>query len=379
MKTYLVTGAAGFIGSNFVKYMLQKHNDIRIVVLDALTYAGNLSTIAEDIDNDRCTFIRGNICDRALVDRLFVEYRFDVVVNFAAESHVDRSIENPQLFLQTNILGTQNLMDCARSAWVSGKDSNGYPTWRAGVRFHQVSTDEVYGALGEEGYFTEETPLCPHSPYSASKASADFIVCAYRDTYHFPVSITRCSNNYGPYHFPEKLIPLIINNILEGKKLPVYGQGLNVRDWLYVEDHCRAIDLVINNGRDGCIYNVGGHNEQRNIDIVKLIIDIVHSTMESRPEFRVLLKRQELDAEGKTDISWINYDLITFVKDRLGHDLRYAIDPTKIKNDLGWYPETTFAEGIEKTVLWNLENRKWVNEVTSGEYQQYYDHMYSRR
>ena len=379
MKTYLVTGAAGFIGSNFVKYMLQKHNDIRIVVLDALTYAGNLSTIAEDIDNDRCTFIRGNICDRALVDRLFVEYRFDVVVNFAAESHVDRSIENPQLFLQTNILGTQNLMDCARSAWVSGKDSNGYPTWRAGVRFHQVSTDEVYGALGEEGYFTEETPLCPHSPYSASKASADFIVCAYRDTYHFPVSITRCSNNYGPYHFPEKLIPLIINNILEGKKLPVYGQGLNVRDWLYVEDHCNAIDLVINNGRDGCIYNVGGHNEQRNIDIVKLIIDIVHRTMESRPELRVLLKRQELDAEGKTDISWINYDLITFVKDRLGHDLRYAIDPTKIKNDLGWYPETTFAEGIEKTVLWNLENRKWVNEVTSGEYQQYYDHMYSRR
>lgn len=379
MKTYLVTGAAGFIGSNFVKYMLQKHNDIRIVVLDALTYAGNLSTIAEDIDNDRCTFIRGNICDRALVDRLFVEYRFDVVVNFAAESHVDRSIENPQLFLQTNILGTQNLMDCARSAWVSGKDSNGYPTWRAGVRFHQVSTDEVYGALGEEGYFTEETPLCPHSPYSASKASADFIVCAYRDTYHFPVSITRCSNNYGPYHFPEKLIPLIINNILEGKKLPVYGQGLNVRDWLYVEDHCKAIDLVINNGRDGCIYNVGGHNEQRNIDIVKLIIDIVHRTMESRPEFRVLLKRQELDAEGKTDISWINYDLITFVKDRLGHDLRYAIDPTKIKKDLGWYPETTFAEGIEKTVLWNLENRKWVNEVTSGEYQQYYDHMYSRR
>ncbi len=379
MKTYLVTGAAGFIGSNFVKYMLQKHNDIRIVVLDALTYAGNLSTIAEDIDNDRCTFIRGNICDRALVDRLFVEYRFDVVVNFAAESHVDRSIENPQLFLQTNILGTQNLMDCARSAWVSGKDSNGYPTWRAGVRFHQVSTDEVYGALGEEGYFTEETPLCPHSPYSASKASADFIVCAYRDTYHFPVSITRCSNNYGPYHFPEKLIPLIINNILEGKKLPVYGQGLNVRDWLYVEDHCKAIDLVINNGRDGCIYNVGGHNEQRNIDIVKLIIDIVHRTMESRPEFRVLLKRQELDAEGKTDISWINYDLIAFVKDRLGHDLRYAIDPTKIKNDLGWYPETTFAEGIEKTVLWNLENRKWVNEVTSGEYQQYYDHMYSRR
>lgn len=379
MKTYLVTGAAGFIGSNFIKYMLGKHNDIRIVVLDALTYAGNLSTISDNIDNERCTFIRGNICDRALVNRLFEEYRFDVVVNFAAESHVDRSIENPQLFLETNILGTQNLMDCARSAWVNGKDSDGYPTWRPGVRFHQISTDEVYGALGEEGYFTEETPLNPHSPYSASKASADMIVCAYRDTFHFPMSITRCSNNYGPYHFPEKLIPLIINNILEGKKLPVYGRGLNVRDWLYVEDHCKAIDLVVNHGRDGSIYNVGGHNEQRNIDIVKLIIDIVRRIMETRPEFRMLLKRQELDAQGKTDISWINYDLITFVKDRLGHDLRYAIDPSKIRRELGWYPETTFADGIEKTVLWNLENRKWVNEVTSGEYRKYYEHMYSGR
>lgn len=379
MKTYLVTGAAGFIGSNFIKYMLGRHDDVRIVVLDALTYAGNLGTIQNDIDNERCSFVRGDICDSALVNHLFVEYRFDVVVNFAAESHVDRSIENPQLFLQTNILGTQNLMDCARRAWVSGKDASGYPTWRSGVRFHQVSTDEVYGALGAEGFFTEDTPLCPHSPYSASKASADFIVCAYRDTYHFPVSITRCSNNYGPYHFPEKLIPLIINNILEGKKLPVYGQGLNVRDWLYVEDHCKAIDLVINHGADGSIYNVGGHNEQRNIDIVKIIIDIVRRTMEERPEFRVLLKRQELNASGKTDIGWINYDLITFVKDRLGHDLRYAIDPSRIKADLGWYPETTFAQGIEKTVLWNLENRQWVNEVTSGEYQTYYEHMYGTR
>ncbi len=379
MKTYLVTGAAGFIGSNFIKYMLGHHDDVRIVILDALTYAGNLGTIQNDIDNERCSFVRGDICDSALVNHLFVEYRFDVVVNFAAESHVDRSIENPQLFLQTNILGTQNLMDCARRAWVSGKDASGYPTWRSGVRFHQVSTDEVYGALGAEGFFTENTPLCPHSPYSASKASADFIVCAYRDTYHFPVSITRCSNNYGPYHFPEKLIPLIINNILEGKKLPVYGQGLNVRDWLYVEDHCKAIDLVINHGADGSIYNVGGHNEQRNIDIVKIIIDIVRRTMEERPEFRVLLKKQELNASGKTDIEWINYDLITFVKDRLGHDLRYAIDPSKIKADLGWYPETTFAQGIEKTVLWNLENRQWVNEVTSGEYQTYYEHMYDAR
>ena len=379
MKTYLVTGAAGFIGSNFIKYMLGHHDDVRIVILDALTYAGNLGTIQNDIDNERCSFVRGDICDSALVNHLFVEYRFDVVVNFAAESHVDRSIENPQLFLQTNILGTQNLMDCARRAWVSGKDASGYPTWRSGVRFHQVSTDEVYGALGAEGFFTENTPLCPHSPYSASKASADFIVCAYRDTYHFPVSITRCSNNYGPYHFPEKLIPLIINNILEGKKLPVYGQGLNVRDWLYVEDHCKAIDLVINHGADGSIYNVGGHNEQRNIDIVKIIIDIVRRTMEERSEFRVLLKKQELNASGKTDIEWINYDLITFVKDRLGHDLRYAIDPSKIKADLGWYPETTFAQGIEKTVLWNLENRQWVNEVTSGEYQTYYEHMYDAR
>ena len=379
MKTYLVTGAAGFIGSNFIKYMLGHHDDVRIVILDALTYAGNLGTIQNDIDNERCSFVRGDICDSALVNHLFVEYRFDVVVNFAAESHVDRSIENPQLFLQTNILGTQNLMDCARRAWVSGKDASGYPTWRSGVRFHQVSTDEVYGALGAEGFFTENTPLCPHSPYSASKASADFIVCAYRDTYHFPMSITRCSNNYGPDHFPEKLIPLIINNILEGKKLPVYGQGLNVRDWLYVEDHCKAIDLVINHGADGSIYNVGGHNEQRNIDIVKIIIDIVRRTMEERPEFRVLLKKQELNASGKTDIEWINYDLITFVKDRLGHDLRYAIDPSKIKADLGWYPETTFAQGIEKTVLWNLENRQWVNEVTSGEYQTYYEHMYDAR
>lgn len=379
MRTYLVTGAAGFIGSNFVKYMLRKHDDVRIVMLDALTYAGNYGTIASDIDNERCIFVHGDICDRALVDRLFVDYRCDVVVNFAAESHVDRSIENPQLFLQTNILGTQNLMDCARRAWVSGKDAAGYPTWRSGVRFHQVSTDEVYGSLGDEGFFTEETPLSPHSPYSASKASADFIVCAYRDTFHFPVSITRCSNNYGAYQFPEKLIPLIINNILNAKKLPVYGQGLNVRDWLYVEDHCKAIDLVIRHGKDGCIYNVGGHNEQRNIDIVRLIIDIVRHTMEERPEFRALLHPQALGADGKTDISWINCDLITFVKDRLGHDKRYAIDPAKIKTDLGWYPETTFAQGIEKTVLWNLENRHWINEVTSGEYQKYYDHMYNKR
>ena len=232
MKVYLVTGGAGFIGANYVKYMLEKHDDVVLVVLDLLTYAGYFGTIAKDIDNERCFFVRGDICDRSLTDRLFSEYKFDVVVNFAAESHVDRSIENPQLFLQTNILGTQNLLDSARAAWVTGRDEQGYPTWRNGVRFHQVSTDEVYGSLGEDGFFTEETPLCPHSPYSASKTSADHIVCAYRDTFKMPVSITRCSNNYGPYQFPEKLIPLIINNILEGKRLPVYGQGTNVRDWL---------------------------------------------------------------------------------------------------------------------------------------------------
>ena len=251
MKTYLVTGAAGFIGSNFIKYLLHKkyvNDDIKVIVLDALTYAGNLGTIKDDIDNKRCFFVKGDIRDRVLVDKLFAENDIDYVVNFAAESHVDRSIEDPQLFLSVNILGTQNLMDAARRAWVTGKDAQGYPTWKPGKRYHQVSTDEVYGALGQDGYFTETTPLCPHSPYSASKASADFFVQAYRDTYHMPVSITRCSNNYGPYHFPEKLIPLIINNILHGKKLPVYGEGLNVRDWLYVEDHCKAIDLVVREG-----------------------------------------------------------------------------------------------------------------------------------
>ena len=279
MKTYLVTGAAGFIGANYIKYILAKHSDVKVVILDALTYAGNLGTIAKDIDNERCFFIKGDICSREVVDGLFAEYRFDYVVNFAAESHVDRSIENPQLFLITNILGTQNLLDCARRAWVMGKDEQGYPTWRKGVRYHQVSTDEVYGSLGAEGFFTEATPLCPHSPYSASKTSADMVVMAYHDTYKMPVTITRCSNNYGPYHFPEKLIPLIIKNILEGKHLPVYGDGSNVRDWLYVEDHCKAIDLIIHKGRVGEVYNVGGHNERPNIFIVKTIIAQLHDRL----------------------------------------------------------------------------------------------------
>lgn len=382
MKTYLVTGAAGFIGSNFVKYLLYrkyKDEDIKVIVLDALTYAGNYGTIKDDVDGKRCVFVHGDIRDRELADSLFADNDIDYVVNFAAESHVDRSIENPQLFLETNILGTQNLLDAARRAWVTGKDATGYPTWKEGKRFHQVSTDEVYGSLGADGYFTEETPLCPHSPYSASKTSADLIVKAYHDTYHMPVTITRCSNNYGPYHFPEKLIPLIINNILEGKPLPVYGKGDNVRDWLYVEDHCKAIDLVVREGRDGEVYNVGGHNEMKNIDIVKLTIKTIHDMMVEDKGLRKILKKQVIDANGDIDISWINDNLITFVTDRLGHDQRYAIDPTKIKNELGWLPETMFADGIVKTIRWNLEHQDWVNEVTSGEYTKYYEQMYGNR
>jgi dTDP-glucose 4,6-dehydratase len=379
MKTYLVTGAAGFIGSNYLKYILRIHDDIKVVVLDSLTYAGYLGTIAKDIDNDRCYFFKGDICDAKLVSQLFAEYRFDYVVNFAAESHVDRSIENPQLFLQTNILGTQNLLDIAKKAWVTGKDAAGYPSWEKGVRFHQVSTDEVYGSLGADGFFTETTPLQPHSPYSASKTSADLVVMAYRDTFKMPITITRCSNNYGPYQFPEKLIPLIINNILEGKKLPVYGNGSNVRDWLYVDDHCKAIDLVVNQGRTGEIYNVGGHNEMANIDIVKLVIATIRQLMEDRPSYRDLLKKRVKNDDGSLSIEWINNDLITFVKDRLGHDQRYGIDPSKIKAELGWYPETSFNVGIVKTVEWYLDNQKWVGEVISGDYQNYYQHMYGDR
>lgn len=382
MKTYLVTGAAGFIGSNFIKYLLYKKykdEEIKIIVLDLLTYAGNYGTIKDDVDGKRCVFVHGDIRDRELADKLFSENDIDYVVNFAAESHVDRSIENPQLFLETNILGTQNLLDAARRAWVTGKDETGYPLWKESKRFHQVSTDEVYGSLGKDGYFTEATPLCPHSPYSASKTSADMFVMAYHDTYHMPVTITRCSNNYGPYHFPEKLIPLIINNILEGKQLPVYGKGDNVRDWLYVEDHCKAIDLVVREGKEGEVYNVGGHNEMTNINIVKLTIKTIHDMMAEDKELRKILKKQVKDADGEIAIDWINDSLITFVKDRLGHDQRYAIDPTKIKNELGWYPETKFAEGIVKTIKWNLENQDWVKEVTSGDYQKYYEQMYSNR
>ena len=376
MNTYLVTGAAGFIGANYIKYLLKEFEDVRVVILDLLTYAGYFGTIDKDIDNERCFFYKGDIGNRALLDQLFQEYRFDVVVNFAAESHVDRSISNPQLFLQTNILGTQALLEAARTAWVTGRDEQGYPTWRKGVRFHQVSTDEVYGSLGPEGFFTETTPLSPHSPYSASKASADMVVMAYHDTYKMPVSITRCSNNYGPYQFPEKLIPLVINNILNKKSLPIYGKGDNIRDWLFVEDHCKAIETVIRKGNEGSVYNVGGHNEMKNIDIVKIILQTIHDIMEQEPGYRSLLKVQDKDASGEINISWINEGLITYVKDRLGHDQRYGIDPTKIHTDLGWLPETDFATGIKKTIRWYLDNHNWVEAVTNSDYQEYYQKMY---
>ncbi|MDI3545800.1 MAG: dTDP-glucose 4,6-dehydratase [Rikenellaceae bacterium] len=364
MKTYLVTGGAGFIGSNFIKYMLKKYqSDIKLIVLDKLTYAGNLKTLENELD--QIDFIKGDICDQELVRDIFEKNEINYVVNFAAESHVDRSIENPQLFLQTNILGTQNLLDAAMKSWIIEED-----IYKKGTKFLQVSTDEVYGSLGDTGYFTEKTPLSPRSPYSASKASADLIVQAYVETYKFPANITRCSNNYGPYQFPEKLIPLIIKNILEGKGLPVYGDGTNVRDWLYVEDHCKAIDMVLHDGKLGEVYNIGGNNEKQNIEIVKLIIDIIRELMKNNPEYRKALK---------TDISNINHNLIKFVKDRKGHDKRYAIDPTKIRNELGWYPETKFEDGIVKTIKWYLENRDWVENVVTGDYQEYYKKMYKRR
>ena len=372
--TYLITGGAGFIGANFVKYLLKKHENIRIVVLDNLTYAGNLGTIKDDLKDDRLDFVRGDIKDSFVVDEIFKKYPINYLVNFAAESHVDRSIENPQIFLETNILGTQNLLETAKKHWATGKDEKGYPQYKKGVKYLQVSTDEVYGSLGETGYFTEKTPLDPRSPYSASKTGADLIVKAYSETYKMPVNITRCSNNYGPYHFPEKLIPLIIKNILEGKKLPVYGDGSNVRDWLYVEDHCKAIDTVLTNGRPGEVYNVGGHNEKKNIEIVRLTISTVKKLLEETPKYRNALKYTSDET-----LNWIDETLITYVTDRLGHDQRYAIDPEKITRELGWYPETKFEDGIEKTIRWYLENQDWVEEVTSGDYQKYYEQMYANR
>lgn len=338
--TIIVTGGAGFIGSNFVFHMLEKHPDDRIICLDKLTYAGNLSTLEPVMDNPNFRFVRADICDREMVERLFEEEHPDIVVNFAAESHVDRSIEDPGIFLQTNIIGTATLMDACRKYGIT--------------RYHQVSTDEVYGDLPLDRldlFFTEETPLHTSSPYSSSKAGADLLVLAYYRTYGLPVTISRCSNNYGPYHFPEKLIPLMIANALADKPLPVYGEGLNVRDWLYVEDHCRAIDLIIHNGKVGEVYNVGGHNEMKNIDIVKMICKEL-----CKPE-----------------------SLITYVADRKGHDMRYAIDPAKIHRELGWLPETKFEDGIKKTIRWYLDNRDWWETIISGEYQNYYERMYANR
>lgn len=376
---YLITGGAGFIGSNFVKHMLMAHPEAELIVFDALTYAGNLGTLAEELKDPRVVFVKGDICDRNATEKLFSDYEIDFVINFAAESHVDRSIENPQLFLQVNILGTQNLLDTAKKYWTVGKDANNYPIWRKGVKYLQVSTDEVYGSLGDEGFFIETTPLDPRSPYSAGKAGGDLIVRAYGETYKMPVNITRCSNNYGPYHFPEKLIPLIIRNILAGQSLPVYGDGSNVRDWLYVIDHCKAIDAVLHHGRIDEVYNVGGHNEKKNIDIVKLVIKTIHDIMDKEPKYRDVLKKRELAPDGSVDISWINNDLITFVKDRQGHDQRYAIDPSKISKELGWLPETSFDKGIVKTIYWYLDNQSWVEEVTSGDYMKYYEQMYDNR
>ncbi len=335
--TILVTGGAGFIGSNFIYYMLNKYSDYKIICVDCLTYAGNLSTLENAIKNSNFSFYKTDICDRQGIYQIFEVEKPDIVVNFAAESHVDRSIDNPEIFLQTNILGTQVLMDACRKYGIK--------------RYHQVSTDEVYGDLPldrPDMLFTEQTPIHTSSPYSASKASADLLVLAYFRTYGLPVSISRCSNNYGPYHFPEKLIPLMIANALNDKPLPVYGEGLNVRDWLYVEDHCSAIDLIIHQGKVGEVYNVGGHNEMRNIDIVKLICKYL-----DKPE-----------------------SLIKFVTDRKGHDLRYAIDPTKIHNELGWLPKTSFAEGIKKTIKWYLDNKQWWQTIISGEYKNYYAKMY---
>ena len=339
-ETVLITGGAGFIGSNFVYHMLKEHPDDKIVCVDCLTYAGNMSTLAEAMKNERFVFYKTKICDRAGIYKIFETEHPDIVVNFAAESHVDRSIETPEIFLQTNILGTQVMMDACRKYGIG--------------RYHQVSTDEVYGDLPLDRpdlFFTENTPIRTSSPYSASKASADLLVQAYHRTFGLPVTISRCSNNYGPYHFPEKLIPLTIANCLNDKPLPVYGEGLNVRDWLYVEDHCRAIDLIIHRGREGEVYNVGGHNEMRNIDIVKLICDYL----------------------GKP------YSLIKHVADRKGHDMRYAIDPTKIHDELGWLPETKFADGIKKTIDWYLDNREWWETIVSGEYRNYYEKMYGGR
>ena len=352
MKKLLVTGGAGFIGSNFIQYILDKQQDLVLLLdLDLLTYAGNLENL-EPVKNDpRYRFVKGDIRDKALVEKLFAEYDFDTVVHFAAESHVDRSILEPEVFLTTNIIGTQTLLDAAKRHWNLDPDNKHSREYRPGVRYLQVSTDEVYGALGKTGMFTETTPLAPNSPYSASKTGADLIVRAYHQTYGLPVNITRCSNNYGPYQFPEKLIPLMIHNARQDKPLPVYGDGMQIRDWLHVKDHCSAIATVLEKGKTGEVYNIGGNNEKANIQIVRLI----------------------LEALGKPE------SLITYVQDRPGHDRRYAIDNTKITRELGWAPAYTFEEGIKETIRWYLDHPGWVERVTSGAYQRYYQEMYQQQ
>jgi dTDP-glucose 4,6-dehydratase len=343
----LVTGGAGFIGSNFVKYMLTNY-DYTIVNLDLLTYAGNLKNLEGITDNVRYHFVKGDICDREFLNEVFSSYEINVVINFAAESHVDRSIEDPEVFLKTNVLGTQALLDTAKKFWKVNADKYSRE-FKKKVKFIQISTDEVYGTLGKEGYFTEDTCLSPNSPYSSSKASADMIVRAYHETFSMPVNITRCSNNYGPHQFPEKLIPLMITNCLKEKDLPVYGDGMQVRDWLHVSDHCSAIDAVLHKGIHGEVYNIGGNNEKPNIELVKLIID----------------------ALSKSE------DLIKFVKDRPGHDRRYAIDNTKITTELGWSPSYTFKQGMKETVKWYLDHIEWIENVISGDYVNYYEKLYS--
>lgn len=345
----LVTGGAGFIGSNFIKLILSKEEGHKVVNLDLLTYAGNLENLKEIEDHPDYRFLRGDIQDRDLLGKIFREEKIDSVVNFAAESHVDRSIEDPEVFLRTNVMGTQALLDVAKATWKNNDDKydRGYAL---GVKFLQVSTDEVYGSLGKTGMFTEETNIQPNSPYSASKASADLLVRAYGETFGLPVNITRCSNNYGPYQFPEKLIPLMIANCLKGKKLPVYGDGMQIRDWLHVKDHCEAIWTVLNQGRLGEVYNIGGNNEKANLEIVRLIIGTL----------------------GKSD------DLIQYVQDRPGHDRRYAIDNSKITRELHWAPSYTFEEGIRETIGWYVEHSEWMEEILSGEYLNYYDKMYGK-
>ena len=366
MTTFLVTGGAGFIGSNFIHYMLGKYGgSIRIINLDKLTYAGNLENL-RDVENlPNYTFVRADICEKEAVRAVFAENEIDRVIHFAAESHVDRSIREPELFVKTNVLGTANLLNCAKEAWSLPAGPDPLGNYKEGKKFLHVSTDEVYGSLPEDpgAYFYETTPYAPHSPYSASKASSDLLVKAYMDTYHFPANITNCSNNYGPYQFPEKLIPLMINNALSGKKLPVYGDGKNVRDWLYVEDHCKAIDLVQEKGALFETYNIGGHNEKQNIEIVKTILEVL---------------REELSDDDPRK-AYVTEDLITYVEDRKGHDRRYAIAPDKIHRDLGWEPETMFKEGIRKTITWYFDHMDWMENVTSGNYQNYYASMYGGR